>query len=90
MILYHYRPIERALKEIGDCTLHFANCAELNDPLEGYVRVFWQGDNAAWEGICVNNGELVPSARFNYTTLPKQESRLAGWLYRSAAAPCRR
>ena len=53
MILYHYRPIDRALKEIGDCTLHFANCAdELNDPLEGYVRVFWQGDNAAWEGIC--------------------------------------
>ena len=38
----------------------------------------------------VNNGELVPSARFNYTTLPKQEYRLAGWLYRSAAAPCRR
>ena len=23
----------------------------------------------------VNNGELVPSARFNYTTLPKQEYR---------------
>ena len=41
-------------------------------------------------GNSVNNGELVPSARFNYTTLPKQEYRLAGWLYRSAAAPCRR
>ncbi len=40
--------------------------------------------------ITVNNGELVPSARFNCTTLPKQEYRLAGWLYRSAAAPCRR
>lgn len=54
MILYHYRPIESALKEIGDCTLHFATCAELNDPLEGYVRVFWQGDNAAWEGLLRN------------------------------------
>ena len=32
----------------------------------------------------VNNGELVPSARSNCTTLPKQEYRLAGWLYRSA------
>ena len=41
-------------------------------------------------GAGVNNGELVPSARFNYTTLPKQEYRLADWLYRSAAAPCRR
>ncbi|OUO24403.1 hypothetical protein B5F86_15335 [Lachnoclostridium sp. An298] len=26
----------------------------------------------------VNNGELVPSARSNCTTLPKQEYRLAG------------
>ena len=43
-----------------------------------------------WKMINVNNGELVPSARFNCTTLPKQEYRLAGWLYRSAAAPCRR
>ena len=48
-------------------------------------------DNSLIYGITgVNNGELVPSARFNYTTLPKQEYRLAGWLYRSAAAPCRR
>lgn len=24
---------------------------ELNDPLEGFVRVFWQGDKMAWEGL---------------------------------------
>ena len=54
MILYHYRSVESALKEIGDCTFHFASCAELNDPLEGYVRVFWQGDKAAWEGMLRN------------------------------------
>ena len=40
--------------------------------------------------VSVNNGELVPSARFNCTTLPKQEYRLAGWLYRSATALCQR
>lgn len=40
--------------------------------------------------LCVNNGELVPSARSNCTTLPKQEYRLAGWLYRSATALCQR
>lgn len=40
--------------------------------------------------IDVNNGELVPSARSNCTTLPKQEYRLAGWLYRSATALCQR
>ena len=42
------------------------------------------------EEFCVNNGELVPSARSNCTTLPKQEYRLAGWLYRSATALCQR
>ena len=42
------------------------------------------------ETACVNNGELVPSARSNCTTLPKQEYRLAGWLYRSATALCQR
>lgn len=50
MILYHYRPIESALLEIGNGTFHFAASEELNDPIEGYVRVFWKGDRAAWEG----------------------------------------
>ena len=40
--------------------------------------------------ISVNNGELVPSARSNCTTLPKQEYHLAGLLYRSATALCQR
>lgn len=54
MVLYHYRSIENAIKEIRDCTFHFATRAELNDPLEGYVRVYWQGDKAAWEGLLRN------------------------------------
>ena len=41
-------------------------------------------------GTIVNNGELVPSARSNCTTLPKQEYHLAGWLYRSATVLCQR
>lgn len=54
MKLYHYRPIESAIKEIRDGTFHFASRNELNDPVEGYVRVFWQGDKAAWEGMLRN------------------------------------
>lgn len=54
MKLYHYRPIESAIKEIKDGTFHFASRNELNDPLEGFVRVFWQGDEAAWEGMLRN------------------------------------
>lgn len=54
MRLYHYRSIESALHEIGDGTLHFASCDELNDPAEGYIRVYWQGDKPAWEGLFRN------------------------------------
>lgn len=54
MRLYHYRSIESALLEIEKGTFHFAAREELNDPLEGFVRVFWQGDQAAWEGLFRN------------------------------------
>lgn len=54
MKLYHYRSIESALWEIKKGTLRFATRDELNDPIEGYVRVFWQGDKAAWEGLLRN------------------------------------
>ena len=43
MILYRYRSIENAIKEIENETFHFATREELNDPIEGFVRVFWQG-----------------------------------------------
>lgn len=48
MKLYHYRSISSALLEIENGTFHFASKEELNDPLEGFVRVFWQGDKMAW------------------------------------------
>ena len=54
MQLYHYRSIESALKEIGEGTFHFASREELNDPIEGFVSVYWQGDKAAWEGLFRN------------------------------------
>ena len=51
MHLYHYRSVKSALLEITNGTFHFAGREELNDPLEGYVSVYWQGDKAAWEGL---------------------------------------
>ena len=42
MKLYHYRSISSALLEIENGTFHFASKEELNDPLEGFVRVFWE------------------------------------------------
>ncbi len=54
MRLYHYRSIESALKELKNGTFHFSAKEELNDPLEGFVRVFWKGDKAAWEELLRN------------------------------------
>ena len=54
MRLYHYRSIECAVLEIGNGTFHFASRNELNDPIEGYLCVYWQGDKAAWEGLFRN------------------------------------
>ena len=54
MLLYHYRSIENAILEIEKGTFHFAPRKDLNDPLEGYIHVYWQGDKAAWEGLFRN------------------------------------
>ena len=54
MKLYHYRSIETAIKEIANGTFRFSSREEVNDPLEGYLRVYWRGDKAAWEGLFRN------------------------------------
>lgn len=54
MELYHYRSIETALKELENGTFRFSSREEVNDPIEGYLRVYWRGDKAAWEGLFRN------------------------------------
>lgn len=54
MELYHYRSVETALKEITNGTFHYSERDELNDPIEGYVKLYWQGDWPAWEGLFRN------------------------------------
>ena len=54
MKLYHYRTIDTALLELEHGSFYFASTQELNDPIEGYVKIFWQGDKPAWEGILKN------------------------------------
>ena len=51
MKLYRYRNIESALAEIEQGTFYFASKEELNDPIEGYVNLYFQGDSPAWEGL---------------------------------------
>ena len=54
MKLYHYRSIDNAIKEIENRTFRYSDRLEVNDPLEGYIRVYWKGDRIAWEGLFRN------------------------------------
>ena len=54
MKLYRYRGIEVAYTEIENHTFRFSDRKSLNDPIEGYVKLYWEGDSIAWEGLFKN------------------------------------
>jgi len=54
MNLYHYRSVKNALLEIENGTFRFSSPSDVNDPLDGYANVYWQGDTYAWEGLFRN------------------------------------
>lgn len=64
MNLYHYRSIEAALAEISNGTIQLSKREYLNDPIEGYISFYWQGDRAAWEGFFRNYVESLYAALF--------------------------
>lgn len=52
--LYRFRPIERLLGQNGELQnqqIYFAGPDELNDPMEGFRDIFWQGDKIVWENL---------------------------------------
>lgn len=54
MKLYRFRKFDRACLEIENHTFRFSDRKSLNDPIEGYVKLYWQGDAIAWEGLFGN------------------------------------
>lgn len=54
MKLYHYRSIDAACAEIHNGSFQMSTKECLNDPVEGYVKVYWEGDQAAFEGLLRN------------------------------------
>ena len=65
MKLYRYRTIQSALLELENGSFYFAEPQELNDPIEGYLKIFWQGDAPAWQGLLKN---FVCSLFYNLQT----------------------
>jgi hypothetical protein len=52
--LYRFRPVDTLVgerQELRRQEIYFASPSELNDPMEGFSDVFWQGDGIAWENL---------------------------------------
>ena len=52
--MYRFRTIENILgkyKELENQEIYFASLEELNDPIEGYLDIFWQGDEIIWKNF---------------------------------------
>ena len=52
--LYRLRSIDRLLgdsQELENQAIYFASSEELNDPMEGFLDVFWQGDRIVWTNL---------------------------------------
>ncbi|NVZ66377.1 DUF2971 domain-containing protein [Pseudomonas gingeri] len=51
---YRFRPIDNLLggrQELEKQTIYFASQDQLNDPLEGHINVYWQGDAITWRNL---------------------------------------
>lgn len=58
--IYRFRPIDRLLKadgisgELDSLYIYFASPEQLNDPLEGYKSIFFEGDEILWINLFKN------------------------------------
>lgn len=51
--IYRYRSIEKLFKfnELENLEIYFSKPEELNDQMEDYLNIFWQGDEIAFQGL---------------------------------------
>jgi hypothetical protein len=55
--MYRLRPIGHVLdryQELEKQEIYFAPMEELNDPMEGFRDIFWQGDKIVWKNLLIN------------------------------------
>jgi len=53
VMIYRFRSAQSVLKhkELENTEIYFSPYDELNDPMEGFLNVVWQGDDVAWIGL---------------------------------------
>lgn len=79
MLLYRFRPARSILEqyhELENQIIHFSPKEDLNDPLEGYINMYWQGDIIAWKGLFKSYINCLQNAFFMYRLgVQKQQLR---------------
>jgi hypothetical protein len=79
--LYRFRPLKYLLgeeyQELSRQTIYFASVAQLNDPMEGFKDVFWDGDLIAWRNLARHYILCLSHAVFQYCVL--QEAHPMSW-----------
>jgi len=78
MLLYRFKSARSILEqyhELENQTIHFSPRENLNDPLEGYINMYWQGDIIAWKGLFKNYIICLESA-FSMYRLGAQKQQL--------------
>lgn len=49
-----------AHQELENQEIFFASPDELNDPLEGFLNIFWQGDRIVWRNFLSTTFTIYP------------------------------
>ncbi|MDW6094411.1 DUF2971 domain-containing protein [Vibrio rhizosphaerae] len=52
--LYRFRPVDNLLdkyNELEKQSIYFSRPEDLNDPVEGFRDIYWQGDSVVWENL---------------------------------------
>ena len=54
--MYRFRSVNKLLthKELELQQIYFAPPEELNDPMEGFMDLFWRGDKIVWKNFIIN------------------------------------
>ncbi|MGG3119192.1 DUF2971 domain-containing protein [Priestia megaterium] len=80
--MYRFRSIENLIgkyQELEKQEIYFAALDELNDPMEGKRRYFWQGDKIVWENflkhylLCLDHVIFLSRLRADDETFTKED-----------------
>lgn len=54
MKIYKFRSTNYMIDEIENEIIYFSPKEDLNDPIEGYIKLYFNGDEIAWRGLFKN------------------------------------